>query len=712
MTCKVSTQSAIGVMALAAASLVANAGTVVSWGAVANGSWGNASNWTPMMVPGVSDDVVIGHSGFYAVSVNGLESAADVSITNVDAFLDINSAHALSIFGNLDNEGTVVINPVSAGSLTTLYFDNNANITGSGSIRLNGFGPRARITSGVGRVVTNGQFHTIEGFGQIEAGLVNEGLVSANMIGNELSLRTNSMQNNMFMEAVDGGVLNISGITVTHSGSGEIRAVGADSEVRLTGSTILGGKLLSSLGGEIDVTNASTLDDVEADADLRVKNSHVLNIRNSIINNGEILVNPVSGDSETSLVFLDSSSLEGSGAVTLNGFGVRANLKADETLIVTNTSNHTIQGKGQIEASLINEGVVSANVVAEELVLMTYPKVNVSTMEAVDGAILTIAGTTVMQSSGPVFGEGPEEFGVIVADGLDSTIQIAGSEIVNGSVETHNDAMVVITCATIFDNVAFAGDLNILNSHRLIMREGTTNDGMIMVNPAGGEGVTFVEWGNEMVLEGEGVIRLAASGPRSQLIASEGVEFGELGSNQRLEGIGEIALNLINSGEIAPGLSVGMMSAVEPVFLSDTSVFEAEISPADSDLLRSVSTIELGGDLEVVFIDGFMPEGYWARTIMEGSSITDEFDMLDFPAPPAGLVSRLYNTGTEVIIGQTCPLDFDLDGELNFFDVSLFLEAYENQDPIADISEDGFFNFFDISAFLDGYEEGCQVPER
>jgi hypothetical protein len=704
-------QFVAGSVAVAACSMMAAAGSAVSWADVVNGSWGSANNWSPMMVPGALDDAVLGHSDFYLVSVNGLESAASLSITNPDAVLEINPAHSLSLYGDLLNDGSIVINPVSGGSLTSLHFENDAFMTGSGTVSLNGFGPRARITSGGGWVVTNNEFHTIDGFGQVEASLINEGLISANVIDNQLFLRTNPMENRNLIEAIGGGVLNISGITLQNNFPGEIRASGADSEVRLTGSTILGGEINTNTGGQVSVTNASTLEGVHTDADLRVKNSHVLYVRDSIFNNGEILVNPTSGDSETSLEFLNPSIMEGEGAVVLNGFGVRANLKAENAIEVTNGLDHTIRGKGQIEAALVNRGLVSADVVAEELALLTYPKFNESVMEAVNGGILNILGTTIIQGDLATAGEGTVESAVIMANGIDSTIQIAGSSIIGGRVETYNEANVVVTCATTFDDVDFDGIMRILNSHRLIIREGTTNNGVILVNAEGGEGVTFVEWGEDMVLDGKGVISLLASGPRSQLIAAEGVEFAELGADQRLEGIGQISLDLLNSGEIAPGLSVGMMSATESIVLNKPSVFEAEISPSGSDLLRSVSTVELGGQLDVEFIDGFAPEAFWARTIVEASSITEAFDVVNFPVPPLGLVSKVYNSGSEFIIGQTCEPDMNVDGVLDFFDVSVFLDAFDRQDPSADLNGDGHFNFFDVSDFMELFQLGCE-PAR
>jgi hypothetical protein len=52
------------------------------------------------------------------------------------------------------------------------------------------------------------------------------------------------------------------------------------------------------------------------------------------------------------------------------------------------------------------------------------------------------------------------------------------------------------------------------------------------------------------------------------------------------------------------------------------------------------------------------------------------------------------------------PADINGDGELNFFDVSAFLTAYNAQDPIADFNDDGQFNFFDVSAFLTSFNAG------
>lgn len=47
------------------------------------------------------------------------------------------------------------------------------------------------------------------------------------------------------------------------------------------------------------------------------------------------------------------------------------------------------------------------------------------------------------------------------------------------------------------------------------------------------------------------------------------------------------------------------------------------------------------------------------------------------------------------------------DGDLNFFDVSEFIVAFTNGEPLADLLPDGQFNFFDVSIYLSEYEPEC-----
>ena len=67
---------------------------------------------------------------------------------------------------------------------------------------------------------------------------------------------------------------------------------------------------------------------------------------------------------------------------------------------------------------------------------------------------------------------------------------------------------------------------------------------------------------------------------------------------------------------------------------------------------------------------------------------------------------------TDTVINFTtgsaaCNADMNGDDSLDFFDVSAFLIAFGNQNPIADFQPDGSFDFFDVSAFLIAFGAGC-----
>ncbi|MHA7812868.1 MAG: hypothetical protein ACX94C_05685 [Phycisphaerales bacterium] len=53
---------------------------------------------------------------------------------------------------------------------------------------------------------------------------------------------------------------------------------------------------------------------------------------------------------------------------------------------------------------------------------------------------------------------------------------------------------------------------------------------------------------------------------------------------------------------------------------------------------------------------------------------------------------------------QVCRADFNDDGQLNFFDVSSFIQSYNDG---GDYNDDGSTNFFDVSLFIQEFNAGC-----
>jgi len=61
----------------------------------------------------------------------------------------------------------------------------------------------------------------------------------------------------------------------------------------------------------------------------------------------------------------------------------------------------------------------------------------------------------------------------------------------------------------------------------------------------------------------------------------------------------------------------------------------------------------------------------------------------------------------EIDCSQGCPVDYNEDGALNFFDVSMYLQLFTSQDAAADLNHDARWNFFDVSEFLSIFSAGC-----
>ncbi len=94
---------------------------------------------------------------------------------------------------------------------------------------------------------------------------------------------------------------------------------------------------------------------------------------------------------------------------------------------------------------------------------------------------------------------------------------------------------------------------------------------------------------------------------------------------------------------------------------------------------------------------------------------TYNFSFISDNAPEEGVVTvgMWRDAGVSLTATLTVPsagiclADLNGDGDLNFFDVSAFLVAFNAQNPIADFDGDGSYTFFDISAFLGAFSAGC-----
>tara|TARA_R110002072_G_scaffold42064_9_gene117861 strand:+ start:160398 stop:162563 length:2166 start_codon:yes stop_codon:yes gene_type:complete len=214
------------------------------------------------------------------------------------------------------------------------------------------------------------------------------------------------------------------------------------------------------------------------------------------------------------------------------------------------------------------------------------------------------------------------------------------------------------------------------------------------------------EWG--------GVTTLDCTDPSSPVLLST-----KFHSNVRaMKLVGDQVVSVIDDNSINDIYGIFQSSSI----LSDSS--------SSIDFSITIADSGTGGVLshDIVLKDGFaiVPGSYL------GTSALTLFDISDPGMPrvagsiavPSGVGGasiasvgdRLYSVGgfdaTLGIYdisscGVACIADFTGDGELDFFDVSDFLDAFGAQDPVADLNNDGEYDFFDVSDFLDAFGAGC-----
>ena len=140
------------------------------------------------------------------------------------------------------------------------------------------------------------------------------------------------------------------------------------------------------------------------------------------------------------------------------------------------------------------------------------------------------------------------------------------------------------------------------------------------------------------------------------------------------------------------------------------------IRPDDpSDLIYAFGQVNAQGDW--VRIEGFNPDDELVVTVDAQPIVAGCFAGFIVREGCAKVVVTPLGNGDflngmdDVQVSTTpidlCDVDINCDGELDFLDISAFLSAYNNQQPVADLNNDTQYDFLDISLFIAHYTVGC-----
>lgn len=190
-------------------------------------------------------------------------------------------------------------------------------------------------------------------------------------------------------------------------------------------------------------------------------------------------------------------------------------------------------------------------------------------------------------------------------------------------------------------------------------------------------------------------------------VTGQGIVGGALGENDVDGGTTSLVSNQIDlSSTESATISYARWYSNNSGAAPSADVFEVFVSGDNGQNYVLVETVGPAGD---------GTSGGWIET---GFNVGDFVDLtsairVKFVASDLGAGSIVEAGIDDVRVfgascaSSSCPADLTGEGQLNFLDVSAFLDAFGSMDPIADFTSDGSFNFLDVSAFLDAFAAGC-----
>ncbi|MEM8758075.1 MAG: hypothetical protein AAGF47_09875 [Planctomycetota bacterium] len=458
----------------------------------------------------------------------------------------------------LVNTGQIDMNPAASSSNSVMNFVQSGAIEGTGTIRMRTSFDNTQIIAEPGQSVLHAATHTIRGVGRIDAPVINNGTISADVgvsvSGNNLELRIEDKVNNGLISSEGSSFLDIEAIAIDQSGGGEIRAEDGGVVGFFGVSSVTDGELNAIGAGFYDVESGAdtTLSNVTLSGNGRISpNGEVILAGSGITNNGLLEINRDASSSNGLLTALSPVTIDGAGEIRMRTAFDNSQINTGGAGVITHGADHLIRGVGQINAALINDGIISADVSVSvsgaELTLRTENKINNNTMTAEAGTRLDIDAITVTQ--GPA--------GMILAS--DGQVNLGtGTRIENGMLASTGTGFVSNDAGIQeLSGIDFTGDMRLSpGSTVTVDASGLTNDGLIQLNPNASSSNAVLEL-DDASIDGTGEIQMRTAFDNSE-IRSAAATIGVLGAGQLVRGVGRFRGELVNNGEIRADVSVSV----------------------------------------------------------------------------------------------------------------------------------------------------------
>ncbi|MCC5785628.1 MAG: hypothetical protein JJU33_02875 [Phycisphaerales bacterium] len=317
-----------------------------------------------------------------------------------------------------------------------------------------------------------------------------------------------------------------------------LRAPGLDDDalIAVPGEFTVSFDVQQSTVSSLAITNPATT--------LTIHPGRTLRIAHELHNDGLILIDPTSAGPASRLTMLPGSTIQGTGTIRLNRRNSHTTTSAwlgagTSTLSdpVLHTSGHTIDGFGRIEGSLINYGLIDANVTDEPLIIDSVVE-NHSVVRSSDGDMI-LYGTVWQYGDGVILAEqgGAGSLRVTVVRG--------------GTMRADAGRTITLSSQSYLVGVTMFGDFEYFSigtwsTTPRIASPGITNHGVIKTAADPNERTVDIRIVNHVAIDGDGILWLN-NGSR---LSTETGSVLEHGAEHTIKGYGRISGHFINHGTV------------------------------------------------------------------------------------------------------------------------------------------------------------------
>ncbi|MBX3434332.1 MAG: hypothetical protein KF847_13495 [Pirellulales bacterium] len=688
-------------------------------------SWHVAANWNGNAIPNNTSETIVGAPAPAVIST-GNGSVLTLEL-NVDGEIELHGGRSLTFFGDsLTNNGVITVNSNNSASIATLNLGSQGvEIGGSGEIVLAAPGNLANFTNNTQPLV-HGADHTIRGEGQIAANIINHGTITAEDrngdLTAELLLTAGAKINHGIIQSSPTSKVRAS-VSIAQGSTG--RLIADDSEFFLSNITITGGILESRSGGVFRTTgnalNFDAVDELAGQLNLVAGGGLTGNLivrGGGFSNNGTIVVNQ-DDVGIAAIHFAENGVIDGTGDIILNGAGTRANItSAVGAFVGTLGSGQTTRGVGQIQAKLVNNGVIIAEPRSSgtdlEFLNSLNPKTNNHVIRADAGATLGIRATTVNQhpeNGRIVANEGTVDFrsSAVVAGGRLEAVG-AGKFVVSGSTRLEDlviEAPLELTAAssvvlTLGGAIENNNTMKIANRMRAASNvslggSGEVNLGIVPATSSFLEVASGFAMTNEPghTIRGMSGATTIVTGPGT--LINDGMLLGAsptelIAVSTRLAGSGTIR-NIRSNSVLAPGgaagdtaritlegaLTVNFSGAQIQMEIGGTTPGVEYDQLFSADPANVITFAPSNTQMHVSFVNGFFPAHGDVFTLVETAGvITGSLSAVNMPVLPAGYWWENLSNAHSIAYRLIAPLaaDFDEDGDVDGDDLALWRTGY------------------------------------